>query len=149
MLLEGRRKVRRAATGAPQVTADALSLPFRTAAFDAATIAFGVRNFADAVRGMEEIRRTLRKGGALGILEFSTPRRPINVFYGWYFRNLLPRLGGLITGSRRPYDYLPQSVSEFPEGSAFLALMKQAGFVRVSARRLTGGIVTIYRGENP
>lgn len=149
MLLEGRAKVRRGATGGPQVTADALSLPFRSATFDAATIAFGVRNFADPLHGMAEIRRTLRRGGALGILEFSTPHRVMNVFYAWYFRHILPRLGGCITGSRKPYEYLPQSVSEFPEGAAFQSLMKDAGYVRVTARRLTGGIVTFYRGENP
>lgn len=149
MLVQGREKVRRGATGSPQVAADALSLPFRTASFDAATIAFGVRNFADATRGMAEIRRTLRHGGALGILEFSTPHRTMNVFYAWYFRHILPRLGGLITGSRKSYEYLPQSVSEFPEGPAFLSLMKDAGYVRATAQRLTGGIVTFYRGENP
>jgi demethylmenaquinone methyltransferase/2-methoxy-6-polyprenyl-1,4-benzoquinol methylase len=147
MLAHGQKKVAGKAPGAVQVTADALALPFSDASFDGASVAFGVRNFHDPLKGLQEIRRVLRPGGALGILEFSMPRQPLRFFYGIYFRHLLPAIGGIITGTRSPYEYLPASVQTFPEGEAFLALMCEAGFKNNVAARLSGGICTFYRGE--
>jgi demethylmenaquinone methyltransferase/2-methoxy-6-polyprenyl-1,4-benzoquinol methylase len=147
MLVHGRKKVAERAAGARQVTADALSLPFRSASFDGVSVAFGVRNFHDPLQGLREIRRVLRPGGALGVLEFSMPRQPLRFVYGIYFRHILPAIGGLITGTRSPYEYLPASVQTFPEGEAFVALMKEAGFSHNVPARMSGGIVTFYRGE--
>jgi len=147
MLAHGREKVLSHAPRSGQLCADALSLPFRDDTFDGATVAFGVRNFHDPLAGLKEIRRALRTGGRLAVLEFSMPRQPIRFFYDFYFRNILPRLGGLITGTRSPYEYLPASVHTFPEGKAFLDLMRQAGFDNLTARRMSGGIVTYYRGD--
>ena len=122
-------------------------LPFPDHVFDGATVAFGVRNFHDPLIGLAEIHRVLRPGGRLAVLEFSMPRQPMRFFYDLYFRYILPHLGGLITGTRSPYEYLPASVHSFPEGRAFLDLMGQAGFDNLTARRLSGGIVTYYRGD--
>lgn len=147
MLAYGKLKVRDHAPGAVQVAADALALPFGPACFDGASVAFGVRNFHDPLRGLREIRRVLRDGGALGVLEFSIPRQPLRFVYGIYFKHILPMVGGLITGTRSPYEYLPASVQSFPEGEAFLSLMRDAGFKNNVAVRMSGGIVTYYRGE--
>jgi len=147
MLAHGQLKVRERAPGAVQVAADALALPFRDGSFDGASVAFGVRNFHDPRQGLREIRRVIRDGGALGVLEFSMPRQPLRFVYGIYFRHILPAIGGLITGTRSPYEYLPASVQSFPEGEAFLALMNDAGFKNSVAARMSGGIVTFYRGE--
>jgi demethylmenaquinone methyltransferase / 2-methoxy-6-polyprenyl-1,4-benzoquinol methylase len=147
MLAEGRAKVRQHAGKASQLGADALDLPFPDGVFDGVTVAFGVRNFHDPFAGLREIHRVLRPGGRLAVLEFSMPRQPIRFFYDIYFRNVLPGIGGLITGSRGPYEYLPASVHTFPEGSAFLDLMGKAGFDKLTSRRLSGGIVTYYRGD--
>lgn len=147
MLAHGKDKVREGATMARQLGADALGLPFPDHVFDGATVAFGVRNFHDPLAGLAEIHRVLRPRGRLAVLEFSMPRQPMRFFYDLYFRYILPLLGGLITGTRSPYEYLPASVHTFPEGKAFLDLMGQAGFDNLTARRLSGGIVTYYRGD--
>jgi demethylmenaquinone methyltransferase/2-methoxy-6-polyprenyl-1,4-benzoquinol methylase len=147
MLAEGQEKVRAQASHATQLGADALCLPFFDGVFDGVSVSFGVRNFHDPLAGLREIHRVLRSSGRLAILEFSMPRQPIRFFYDIYFRNVLPRIGGMITGSRSPYEYLPASVQTFPEGPAFLDLMRQAGFENLTSRRLSGGIVTYYRGD--
>ena len=147
MLAHGKAKVRRGAPGSPSVSADALALPFRESSFDACTIAFGIRNFAELEPAFAEIRRVLKPGGTLGILEFSTPKGAFGTLFDFYSRRVLPRIGGLVTGSRAPYEYLPQSVREFPEGKEFVTMFERAGFVKVTACRMSGGIVTFYRGE--
>lgn len=149
MLAHGKAKLHRAAPRARQVGADALRLPFADGAFDGVTVAFGVRNFSDALAGLCEIFRVTRRGGAIGILEFSTPTAPFRIAYGWYIRRLLPAIGGLITGHRDPYEYLPRSVGDFPQGAAFVRLLEKAGYERVTESRMSGGIVTFYRGEKP
>lgn len=147
MLAWGREKL----TGKvmAQVCGDALSLPCGDATFDAACVAFGVRNFANPESGLREMVRVVRPGGAVGILEFSQPKGPFNRVYQFYFRRILPVIGGLVSGSRAPYEYLPASVGEFPEGEGFLKLLEAAGLTQLSARKLSGGIVTFYRGTKP
>lgn len=143
MLVAGRRKL----SGiSPRVGADALALPFRGESFDGLTVAFGVRNFLDVAAALREAHRVLRPGGVAGILELSTPRGFLRKAYRFYFNSVLPHLGGLITGRPSAYRYLPQSVADFPEGDAFMSLMRDAGFETVTARRLSGGIATFYRG---
>ena len=83
----------------------------------------------------------------MAILEFSKPSQPVRFFYEFYSRHVLPRVGGLITGVQSPYEYLPESVQTFPQGTAFLDLMRKAGFDNLQSRRMSGGIVTYYRGE--
>lgn len=146
MLHFGRAKVAGGAGRASQVAADALTLPFAGGSFDAVTVAFGIRNFAEPRGGLAEIRRVLRPGGVAGILEFSKPRQPLSAFYSIYSRHILPRMGALITGRRDPYDYLPASVESFPEGDRFLQLMAESGFSQLEQTRMTGGIVTFYKG---
>lgn len=146
MLVAGRSKIRRA-LGSVALAADALRLPFSEGRFDGVTVAFGIRNFCDPVQGLREMVRVTRPGGAVGILEFSKPTFALDRLYHVYFRRLLPAVGGAVTGSRDSYSYLAESVATFPEGPAFAELMTAAGLVRLSLERLTGGIVTFYRGE--
>jgi demethylmenaquinone methyltransferase / 2-methoxy-6-polyprenyl-1,4-benzoquinol methylase len=147
MLVAGQSKMRARSPSSLSVNGDALALPFAPAVFDGVTVAFGIRNFTDPLEGLREMRRVLRPGGRAGILEFSKPRPLINLFYEPYMKHLLPLLGGIVSGSRGPYQYLADSISSFPHGDAFLELMEAAGFERLEAYPLSGGIATFYRGE--
>ncbi|MBM3264318.1 MAG: bifunctional demethylmenaquinone methyltransferase/2-methoxy-6-polyprenyl-1,4-benzoquinol methylase UbiE [candidate division Zixibacteria bacterium] len=130
------------------VCGDAETLPFAAETFDGAMVAFGVRNFADVPAGLRSIRRTLRPGGRLVVLELSRPRLPvIKQMYQGYFRHLLPRIGGFISGDGDAYRYLHTSVMGFPEREAFLRMMQEAGFSHTDYQGLSLGIATIYRGE--
>lgn len=149
MLAAGREKYAGAAPGSSIINGDALALPFRSGVFDGVTVAFGIRNFNDPTEGLREMHRVIRSGGAVGILEFSRPRPFLNWAYDPYMKHILPRLGGWISGSRAPYQYLADSISSFPHGESFVALMREAGFQSLSARPLSGGIATFYRGEKP
>ncbi len=127
--------------------AEAENLPFQACSFDVVTVAFGVRNMTDLARALTEMRRVLRPGGAVCILEFSLPRRWIlRMCYLGYLRHVLPRVGGLISGDGEAYRYLGRTVEQFPCPEAFVGLMKRAGFDRMGAEPLTGGIATLYRG---
>jgi demethylmenaquinone methyltransferase/2-methoxy-6-polyprenyl-1,4-benzoquinol methylase len=127
---------------------DAEGLPFRDGAFDGVTVGFGIRNVAHLDAGLREMGRVLRRGGRAVILEFSRPRTPVlSHLYMFYFKNLLPRIGALVSGDRVAYTYLYESVMRFPEGQAFLSAMAQAGFREVREHRLTFGIATVYVGE--
>lgn len=147
MLAWGKEKLEGKAIA--QVCGDALNLPCADSSFDAACVAFGVRNFVSPAIGLGEMVRVVRHGGVVGVLEFSRPKGPLKPVYQFYFRRILPLLGGAITGSRAPYEYLPASVGEFPEGEGFLNLLEAAGLTQLSARKLSGGIVTFYRGTKP
>lgn len=115
---------------------------------DVVTVAFGVRNFEDLPRGLSELARTLRPGGHIVILEFSTPTLPVwSALYRWYSHRILPRIGGRISNDRSAYDYLPRSVDEFPQPAHFLELLAAAGFRDCRSRSLSGGIARIYTGE--
>lgn len=128
------------------VEADALRLPFADEQFDVVTAAFGFRNLANYERGLEEIRRVLKRGGEVGILEFALPERGLfAALYGFYFRRVLPCIGRLISGVRGPYSYLPASVEQFPDCEGFARWMEAAGFASVSYERWTLGTVALHR----
>ena len=128
--------------------ADAENLPFPDDSFDAATCAFGVRNFENPLLGLTEIYRVLKPGGKLVILEFSNPARfPFRYFYRLYFHTLLPLLGKWISKDKSAYNYLPESVSLFPQGEKFLEILKGAGFTNPSVSLLSFGIVSLYFAE--
>ena len=135
------------AAGFPLVNAPAESLPFGDGVFDGAMIGFGIRNVPDFRAGLAELRRVLRPGGRLVVLEFSTPpSRLLWRAYNFYFFNVLPRIGGFLTGRERAYRYLTHSVAEFPGAADFGRAMEECGFTRVSWRSLTGGIVCVHTG---
>ncbi len=124
------------------------ALPFDSHTFDAATVAFGIRNLVDRKQGLAELNRVLRPGGRGIVLEFATPEGPIfGRLYRFYFHRVLPWLGGLISGDRAAYSYLPASVSEFPSPRELSRLMEEVGFREVRVRALTGGIVTLHVGK--
>ncbi len=132
------------------VAAPAESLPFADGTFDGVTIAFGIRNVPDYHRGLREMARILKSGGKACVLEFSTPpSRWLWKAYNYYFFNVLPRIGGLITGREDAYRYLTHSVAEFPAAPAFAGAMEECGFARVSWVAMYGGIVCVHTGEKP
>ena len=150
MLVVGREKVaaRGLAARLPLVHGDAAALPFEDAAFDGATVAFGVRNFEDLRGGLAGIRRVLKAGAPLVVLEFSHPRAfPFAQIYTWYSRHVLPRIGRAVSRSDAAYTYLPESVAAFPDGADFLGEMRAAGFTDVAEKRLTFGVASLYRGR--
>ena len=150
MIDRGRQKVVGAGLADRVVlsVAPAEALPFPDEAFDAATVAFGLRNVPDRCLALAEMRRVLKPGGRAVVLEFTTPPgRLFRRLYLWYFHRVLPVIGGLISGHRSAYAYLPASVGEFPLPKELAAWMEQAGFRNVSYRLLTGGIVAIHVGE--
>ncbi len=126
---------------------EAESLQFENGAFDATIVAFGARNFEHLEKGLSEMCRVLRKGGKIVVLEFSKPNTlPFKQLYFFYFRAVLPLVGKLISKHSEAYDYLPESVMKFPEGSEFLEILQKVGFVSVNEERLTFGIATVYVG---
>ncbi|MGC2474706.1 MAG: bifunctional demethylmenaquinone methyltransferase/2-methoxy-6-polyprenyl-1,4-benzoquinol methylase UbiE [Candidatus Sulfotelmatobacter sp.] len=131
------------------VEADALTLPFPSQHFDLVTSAFGFRNLADYDRGLREIVRVLRPGGECGILDFSEPKGMMGILYRVYFKEVLPRVGTMISGVRGPYAYLPTSVQRFPEPEEMLQRMKTAGFAEATWTPYTFGIAGLYRGKKP
>lgn len=129
------------------VEADALRLPFADARFDLVTAAFGFRNLANYDAGLGEILRVLRPGGECGILDFGEPRGWIGAVYRFYFKQVLPRIGTLLSGVRGPYAYLPASVERFPEPAEMLERMRCAGFREAAWTPYTLGIAGMYRGK--
>lgn len=147
MLTIAHRKSRIADFKIPYVEADAMTLPVADACFDAATIAFGLRNLPNYENGLKELARVLKPGGKLVVLEFSHPRLPVfRQLYEFYFSTILPRIGGMVSGSRAAYTYLPDSVSKFPEQEELADLMKNCGFSDVRFQNLTGGVAAIHVG---
>jgi demethylmenaquinone methyltransferase / 2-methoxy-6-polyprenyl-1,4-benzoquinol methylase len=142
------RALRKSQGKSPQwVEADALNLPFPDASFDLVTSAFGFRNLADYDAGLREIVRVLRPGGELGILECSEPDGIVGKFYGVYFRRVLPTVGGLISGSKSAYAYLPASVGRFPAVPEMKTRMLAAGFREVEWTPYTFGTAGLYWGK--
>jgi demethylmenaquinone methyltransferase / 2-methoxy-6-polyprenyl-1,4-benzoquinol methylase len=149
MLEIGCRKIRDAGRSGQiaLLAADALMLPFPDACFDGVVSAFVLRNLASRERGLAEMRRILRPGGVLGVVDFSMPTVPVlGALYRFYFLCILPRLGKLISGVDGPYRYLPESVGSFPGPDELRDQIECAGFKSVEHRLLTGGIAVLLLG---
>lgn len=144
MLVPARRKAR----GAIELAvADALQLPFSDGSFDVASIAFGIRNVDDPVRCLREMARVVKPGGRVVVLEFGQPRGAFGALFRAYSRGVMPLVGGLLTGNRAAYQYLPRTAARFPAGEKFLELMREAGsFERSTAHPLTFGTAFVYVG---
>ncbi len=147
MLEVGRSKVRaRDLEGRVRLDlGDGEQLPYEESSFGAVTVAFGVRNFENLEQGLRDMRRVLEPGGTLAVLEFSQPTAwPLRSLYLFYFKNILPRIGRLVSKDASAYTYLPNSVQAFPYGEAFAAKLREAGFKSVRVRPLTFGIASLY-----
>jgi demethylmenaquinone methyltransferase/2-methoxy-6-polyprenyl-1,4-benzoquinol methylase len=153
MLVRGRSKAIRAKADGRiiLVEGDSQALPVPDDTFGVVTVAFGLRNVADTVRGIDEMVRVARPGGKVAILEFSRPKgRLLGGFYLFFFRKILPRLGQAIAPNKHDaYCYLPASVMQFPDGQAMVDLLSNRGLVDVAAHSLTFGIASLYVGTKP
>jgi demethylmenaquinone methyltransferase/2-methoxy-6-polyprenyl-1,4-benzoquinol methylase len=150
MLQLGRQKARVQGLDIVLEQGDGLNLPYADASFDTVMIAYGLRNFADYRRGLQEFHRVLRPGGRVVILEFPPPPEgPFGQLFRLYFLRVLPFIGGLVSGKRSAYGYLPQSVLEFPQPALLARMMQEAGFTRVKYRLQTFGISALHVGEKP
>ena len=124
---------------------DGEQLPYDESSFDGVTVAFGVRNFENLEQGLRDMRRVLQPGGTLAVLEFSQPTVwPIRSLYLFYFKNILPRIGRMVSKDASAYTYLPNSVQACPYGEAFATKLREAGFSSVRVRPLTFGIASLY-----
>ena len=126
---------------------DGLSLPLPDGCFDAVTISFGLRNMADRHRSLCEMRRVLKPGGSVVILEFSQPQAWFQPFYYFYLRRILPLIAGAVTGDRAAYIYLNETIGQFPDRSAFSEEIRAAGFSAIKAEGLTLGIVALHEAQ--
>jgi len=141
MLLEARRK----SAGSPLFEADALALPLKDDTLDLVTCAFGFRNLADYDKGLDELLRVLKPGGVAAILEFSQPTNPVfGALYRFFSVRILPRIGGIVSGSPDAYSYLPESIRKFPGAEDLASRIKAAGFERVEFERMTAGAVALH-----
>jgi demethylmenaquinone methyltransferase/2-methoxy-6-polyprenyl-1,4-benzoquinol methylase len=148
MLVEAARKVSQRGMHSKLFEGDAMSLPLASNAVDLITCAFGFRNLANYEAGLVELARVLKPGGTLAILEFSQPgNRLFAALYDWFSIKLLPRIGGLISGSRDAYSYLPQSIRKFPDAAGLAAKMREAGFRDVEVESMTFGAVALHTGR--
>jgi demethylmenaquinone methyltransferase/2-methoxy-6-polyprenyl-1,4-benzoquinol methylase len=147
MLTGAQTKLRRQGLRSALIESDALSLPFPDASLDLITIAFGYRNLANYGAGLAEMRRVLRPGGALAILEFTQPpNAAFAAVYNWYSRSVLPLIGGALSGAPEAYKYLPESVRRFPGAAELAGAMREAGFDPVEWEYLTFGIAALHVG---
>lgn len=147
MLAVAAEKNTKGSLAIPYVEGDAMRLGFASDSFDAVTIAFGLRNLSNFSDGLAELRRVLKTGGRIVILEFSSPVIPgFRQLFNLYFTRVLPRIGGAVSGSRGAYEYLPDSVSKFPDQKRLVSMMMETGFDGVEYTNLTGGIAAIHTG---
>lgn len=150
MLEPARAKVAKSGARVRLMAGDATCLPFDAEHFDACTCAFGIRNMPDRIGAMREMRRVLVPGGRVYILEFTTPRSSaVRHIYQRYLANLLPRIGGLVSGDEASYRYLAETIMEFPSPSDFRAEMAEAGLVGARSHALTKGIAWVHVAERP
>ena len=150
MLERGRTKAAKQNLDVTLLEGDGLALPFDAASFDAVTIAYGLRNFADYAGGLREFRRVLRPGGRLVVLEFPPPPEgPLGRIFRAYFLKILPVIGGVVSGRRSAYSYLPDSVLKFPKPDRLARMMQEAGFGGVRYRLQTFGISALHVGTKP
>ena len=151
MLQEGAKKVHRGRTRRVKLAAgDACSLPFYSGAFSAVTIAFGLRNIPHRLVSLREMARVLRPGGLILVLEFSRIERPLlGPLFRFYFHRVMPLIGGVVSGNRQAYRYLPDSVDAFPDPIELGEEMLKAGLVNVRCRPLTFGMAYLHVGEKP
>lgn len=152
MVALGKKKVKEA--GLSELiflqTGDAEDIHFPNDRFNLATVAYGVRNFANLERGLKEIFRVLVPGGKLLILEFTVPTNTLfSKLYRLYFTKVLPTVGGFVSANKDAYSYLPASVQAFPQGDAFLKILQQQGFVQAKCKLLTNGVVGLYSATKP
>ena len=148
MLLAARQKAARRSAAAALFESDALQLPVRDGSLDLLTVAFGFRNLANYAAGLAEMRRVLRPGGMAAILEFTEPpNAAFAAVYHLYSRRILPWIGGVLSGSRDAYTYLPESVRKFPRAVELAEDMRRAGFSDVEFEYFTGGIVALHLGR--
>jgi demethylmenaquinone methyltransferase / 2-methoxy-6-polyprenyl-1,4-benzoquinol methylase len=150
MLEVGRRKLEQKGLGhrIRLELGDSEALPFPDNHFDAVTASFGVRNFENLEKGLSEMHRVLRPGGKMVVLEFSKPTAfPMKQAYNFYFKNILPVFGKLISKDRAAYTYLPESVQAFPDGQDFLVILRKVGFTSPAWQPLTFGISSIYTAQ--
>jgi demethylmenaquinone methyltransferase/2-methoxy-6-polyprenyl-1,4-benzoquinol methylase len=127
---------------------DSEALPFADNSFDAVMCAYGVRNFENLEAGIRDMFRVMKPGGKVAILEFSHPQKfPIKQLYRFYFKNILPLLGRIVSKHSKAYTYLPESVMAFPEGKTFCDVLTKCGYKNAIARPLTFGITTLYTAE--
>ena len=130
------------------ILANCENLPFKDNYFNAITVGFGVRNFENLEKGLSEMYRVLDVNGIVVILEFSKPKIfPLNYIFNFYFKNILPVIGKIISKDSRAYTYLPRSVQAFPDGKDFLKIMQSIGFSDLQQTKLTFGIASIYVGK--
>lgn len=147
MLNVGTEKIKNAglSTGIRMMKGDAENLPFQDDTFDAVSVAFGVRNFENLEMGLREMRRVVKPGGSVFILEFSQVEGILRPLYQFYFKNILPRIGRLVSRDNRAYTYLPDSVNAFPYGDAMKKILLAQGYSKVDYKKLSLGIATIYK----
>ncbi len=147
MLAEAQWKIAARRLRSALIEADALALPLAGGSLDLITVAFGFRNLANYTKGLEELLRVLKPGGVVAILEFSQPtNRAFATLYGIFSTRMLPWIGGLISGSREAYSYLPESIRKFPGAEDLAGQIRAAGFARVEFERMTGGAVALHLG---
>lgn len=152
MIEVGRRKIHEAGLESriTLTAGDCLNMPFADGVFDAVTVAYGVRNFENLLRGYGEMLRVLRPGGTITVIELSTPASPlIRPLYNLYTRHIIPAVGRLVSKDVRAYSYLPESIAAVPQRDAMTALMRQAGFDNAQWRQLTFGTCIIYTAVKP
>ncbi len=150
MLEFGKKKIERQCLNQriTLIQGDALNIPSDDNSFDATSCAFGIRNFADRQKGLDEMWRVLKPGGKACILEFSLPQKtPFRQIYKLYFNKILPKIGRLFSKNKNAYTYLPQSVNDFPSPNKFLSMMRFSGFTSTKVKTLSMGIAMIYTGK--
>jgi demethylmenaquinone methyltransferase/2-methoxy-6-polyprenyl-1,4-benzoquinol methylase len=129
------------------IKCDSENIVFEENTFDVAMVAFGVRNFSDLLKGLSEMRRVIRKGGEIMVLEFSRPTGfPFKHIYNFYFSSILPFFGRIFSKDKKAYRYLHESVMKFPDNEEFMKILASAGFSMTRQVKLTGGVASIYTG---